>query len=136
MKETQSAGGVVVNTQGFIVITSQNGNSWSLPKGHIEKGEDVISAAKREIMEETGLTQLELVKDLGSYTRNRISLSGGDDLSEVKTIHMFLFKTNEEKLEPKDPNNPEAKWFNKTEVASYLTHPKDKEFFLSIVNQI
>ena len=49
---------------------------------------------------------------------------------------MFLFKADKQNLTPKDPNNPEAKWIDKSEVASYLTHPKDKEFFLSIMGQI
>ena len=58
MKETQSAGGVIENTEGKIVVVSQRGTSWSLPKGHIEDGEDILAAAKREIYEETGITEL------------------------------------------------------------------------------
>ncbi len=136
MQETQSAGGVVINGNKQIAITNQNGNSWSLPKGYIESGEDSIDAAKREIMEETGLANLTFVKDLGSYTRHRIGLSGQDDTTVHKTIHMYLFKTDETQLNPKDPNNPEAKWLYKHEVAGYLTHPKDKEFFQSIIGQL
>ena len=136
MTETQIAGGVVVNQFGQVAITSQNSNSWSLPKGHIDEGEEPLDAPKREIEEETGIINITLVKDLGSYTRNRIGIAGEDDQSELKTIHMFLFKADKQNLTPKDPNNPEAKWIDKSEVASYLTHPKDKEFFLSIMGQI
>lgn len=136
MQQTQSGGGVIINDAGQVVITNQNSNSWSLPKGHIEDGEDAMTAAKREIEEETGITNLTYVKDLGSYTRSRIGLYGEDDPNEQKTIHMFLFKTDETQLNPKDPNNPEAKWLDKHEVAGYLTHPKDKEFFMSILSQI
>jgi len=38
-----------------------------LPKGHIELGEDAVTAAMRETKEESGITDLKLVKDLGSY---------------------------------------------------------------------
>jgi len=49
---------------------------------------------------------------------------------------MFLFKTQQSYLKPVDPENPEAKWLKKEEVANLLTHPKDKEFFLSIMKEI
>ncbi len=49
---------------------------------------------------------------------------------------MFLFKTNQEVLKPIDPENPEARWVEKEKVAELLTHTKDKEFFLSVMNKI
>jgi 8-oxo-dGTP pyrophosphatase MutT (NUDIX family) len=129
MIETQSAGGVVLNTRGEVVVVSQQGNSWSLPKGHIDAGEDALAAAKREIAEEAGLTKLVLVRSLGTYQRFRGTPSGGDDTGELKTIHMFLFTTDEEHLAPQDPHNPEARWVETRDVAELLTHPKDKAFF-------
>ena len=137
MKLTLSAGGVVLNKHGQIAIVSQNGNSWSLPKGHVEEGEDYLTAAKREIYEETGIKELTLVKKLGNYERHRIGKdTNGDDISELKTLHFFLFKTNTETLKPVDTENPEARWVEKDKVADLLTHPKDKEFFLKIKDEI
>lgn len=136
MKQTKSAGGVVINEDNQVLVVNQNGNSWSLPKGHIDYGEDKLDATKREIYEESGITHLELVKELDSYHRYKISLNGGDDKSELKTIFIFLFKTNQEVLKPIDPKNPEAKWVEKNKVADLLTHKKDKEFFLSVVDKI
>ncbi len=52
----------------------------------------------------------------------------------MKTIHMFLFKTEQERLRPVDPANPEALWVKPTEVASLLTHPEDRAFFLHAIN--
>ena len=52
-----------------------------------------------------------------------------DDLSELKTIHIFLFKSEQEKLKPLDKNNPEAKWVDIHEVENYLTHKEDIKFF-------
>ena len=132
MKHTFSAGGVVLNQKGEVLVVNQNGNSWSLPKGHIDPGEDTLQTAIREIYEESGIKNLTLIKDLDNYQRYRISLDGGDDKSELKTIYMFLFKTDEEVLKPVDPANPEAKWIEKEKVSEFLTHKKDKEFFLSI----
>ena len=120
-------------------MVSQNGDSWSLPKGHLDHGEDEIMAAKREIYEEAGIKQesLKLIKKLGSYQRYRIGKNGkGDDKENLKTIHIYLFKTNQSNLSPIDPNNPEARWVNKEEVSELLTHLKDKEFFNSITKNI
>ena len=67
MKPTQTAGGIVLNTDGLVLVVSQNGNSWSLPKGHIDEDEDKLQAARREIYEESGISELELIKELSSY---------------------------------------------------------------------
>ena len=123
------AGGVVINDNNDVVVVNQNHDSWSLPKGHIDEGETPIDAAIREIYEETGIINPKLVKKIGHYDRYRIGLDGRDDLSELKTIHIFLFKSEQEKLKPLDKNNPEAKWVDIHEVENYLTHKEDIKFF-------
>ena len=65
MRKTKSAGGVVLNKNGEVLIVNQHGNSWSLPKGHIEEGEEILEAAKRETYEESGIKNLTYIKDLG-----------------------------------------------------------------------
>ena len=132
MLETFSAGGIVTNSDGHILVVSQHGTSWSLPKGHIDPGEDPLTAAKREIYEESGVRELQLVRELGTYRRYKIGANGGEDPSELKTITMFLFRTNQSHLQPTDPHNPEARWVPKSQVAALLTHPKDKEFFANL----
>lgn len=133
MKRTMSAGGVVLNRRGQVLVVNQRGKSWSLPKGHIEAGEDVLAAARREIYEESGLKELVLVKLLGSYERPRIGKHGGEDGAELKHLTFFLFTSSEEELGPIDPDNPEARWVDPSAVADLLTHPRDQEFFREIV---
>lgn len=130
-QNTKSAGGVVINKRGEDLVVNQWGKSWSLPKGHIDGGEDMVTAAKREIYEESGIKKLEFVKKLGSYKRYR----AGDDKRELKHI-FFLFKTNSTDLNPIDPHNPEARWVPKEKVFDLLTFEKDKEFFLKIKDKI
>lgn len=136
LKETKSSGGVVINRHGEVLVVSQEGKSWSFPKGHIDEGEDAITAAKREIHEESGIIDLELIKELGTYQRYKIGKDGGEDKSELKTIIMFLFRTNQDSLEPVDSKNPEARWVERSKVTDLLTHPKDKEFFLRMVQEV
>lgn len=133
MRKTHSAGGVVTNDEGKVLVVSQHGTSWSLPKGHIDPGENALQAARREIYEESGVRDLELVRELGTYERHKIGANGGEDRSELKAITMFLFRTKEKSLRPVDPDNPEAKWVERAKVAPLLTHEKDKEFFARVV---
>lgn len=135
-RHTNSAGGVVLSSSNAILIVSQHGDSWSLPKGHIDDGESPLEAAKREIAEEAGVTLLTYIQDLGSYKRFRISKAGGDDPTELKSIQMYLFTTPQIELRPTDPDNPEARWVSAHEVQDLLTHPKDVAFFQKVLPTI
>jgi len=135
-KVTRSAGGVVVNRKGQILVVNQRGRSWSLPKGHIEEGEEELEAARREIYEESGLRDLEYVKALGSYERARLGRDGGEDGSEWKKLTFFLFKADSETLKPVDPDNPEARWVDRDQAVELLTHPRDQEFLESILREL
>src|SRR5882724_7744630 len=98
MKSTHSAGGVVLNRKGQVLVVNQRGRSWSLPKGHIEKGENLLGAARREIYEESGLRKLKFVKLLGSYERTQIGRKGGEiggsekKNGRLKKLTFFLFE--------------------------------------------
>lgn len=134
--KTKSAGGVVLNSDGQVLVVSQHGHSWSLPKGHTEPNETGLETAYREIYEETGVSQLELLKELGTYSRYKISITQGDDTSELKEITLYLFKTTQINLKPIDPNHPQAKWVTIEEVPKLLTHSRDKEFFIKLIPTI
>jgi 8-oxo-dGTP pyrophosphatase MutT (NUDIX family) len=58
MKTVQhrSAGGLVVRGSQILLISTQSGRRWQLPKGHIEEGETSEQTAVREVREETGVT--------------------------------------------------------------------------------
>ena len=136
MKITRSAGGVVLNGKGQVLVVNQRGRSWSLPKGHIEEGEDPLSAARREIYEESGIRELQLVRFLGTYQRAKIGLHGGENIGELKNLSFYLFRSAAKVLKPIDPDNPEARWVDKNEVAAMLTHPKDRDFFLQVLPEL
>ncbi|MFA5105957.1 MAG: NUDIX domain-containing protein [Candidatus Micrarchaeia archaeon] len=138
MIKTKSAGGIVISPAGLVLVVNQKGTSWSLPKGHIDPGEDELAAAKREIYEESGIkpASLEFQGVLGTYSRYKIGKDGGEDRGELKEITILLFRTSQGELKPIDPENPEARWVEKEKVAGLLTHPKDKEFYLSALKKI
>lgn len=113
----------------------QRDDTWSLPKGHVEPGEDILTAARREIFEESGLHELLYLASLGSYLRLK-EHSTRYHGPELKTIYMFLFRSSEECLMPQDKENPEARWVAKSAVAKFLSYPEDRQFFLDIIGQI
>jgi ADP-ribose pyrophosphatase YjhB (NUDIX family) len=133
---TVTAGGVVINSQGKVLVVNQHGSSWSLPKGHVDPGEGPLESAIREVREESGVTDMEFLSTLGAYGRYKIGEHTGEDKSEWKILLFFLFRTKQNELKPQDPHNPEARWVHPDEVEALLTHPKDKAFFKSIRSQI
>lgn len=53
---------ICVQSRGkWIFSRHKQRKSWDIPGGHIEHGESVLSAAKRELFEETGLTMGQLI---------------------------------------------------------------------------
>ena len=141
MMPRASAGGVIVNRAGEILLVQQHNNSWSLPKGGINEGESEYEAALREIKEETGLTKLTLVGELGSYERYSIGLDGVGETKEwgSRKRTFFLFKTDE--VVAGGFNDPDGevtavRFVSLVEARDLLTHPKDKEFLDSITPNI
>lgn len=133
-----AAGGVVVGEDGRIVLVLQRANTWSLPKGGVEGEESLLQAARREIFEETGLDNLELIEELGTYDRYSLTKDGkGENLVyPLGRRTMFLFHTNESTFIPTDGEIIEARWVTIDEALSLLTHPKDVAFLASVRDRI
>ncbi len=134
----ESAGGVIVGPDGRVVVVEQNGNSWSFPKGGVETGETARQAAEREIYEESGVTELTYVADLGSYERYSLGKDGKEeqiDQGLVKRTY-FLYTTAQTELMPHDPESTQARFATIEEAIVLLTHPKDKEFLASVADRV
>jgi 8-oxo-dGTP pyrophosphatase MutT (NUDIX family) len=132
---TYSAGGIITNGSDRVILICENGNFWGLPKGRIEKGEDALTAAIREIREEAGIERLKLIKSLGSYGRHPFTTDNKEDKSELKIIQMYLFRSDQVAMQPLEANLT-AVWLHIKDAATMLTHPADKGFFLSVKDQI
>ncbi len=135
-----TAGGIIVNTEGKVALVYQNHNSWAFPKGGIDPGETTLEAAWREIKEETGLTAETIVYkgELGTYKRYSIGRDGtGEDTSRPESTRTFyLFATHATEMHPEDNEVSEARFVIIDEALELLTHPKDKEFLASIRERI
>jgi 8-oxo-dGTP pyrophosphatase MutT (NUDIX family) len=95
-----SAGGVVVRAHAGepLVAFARESNHPQpvIPKGGVEPGEDLLQAARREIEEEAGLSQLVLVQKLGVLERLAF------DKRRWIVTHVFLFTTDQLTGTPSD----------------------------------
>jgi 8-oxo-dGTP pyrophosphatase MutT (NUDIX family) len=60
----QAGGGAVLNEKKQVLLIFRLGK-WDLPKGKLDKGEDLAACALREVEEETGLSNVTLDKAMG-----------------------------------------------------------------------
>lgn len=105
ISKRRSAGGVLFDKNGNIVLVQEIDGSWSLPKGGIDEGESPLNAAIREIKEETGIGSLYPIKSLGRYYRPTRK-------GKKRLVFMYLFQVENQKLQPRDRRNPQAKFFS------------------------
>lgn len=83
-----------------ILLIKDAKNRWTIPKGHVEEGEEPKDTAKREITEETGLQDMKVMNWLGKvnfrYRRNHTLV--------LMTMHIFLVQGlgNTNRLHPED----------------------------------
>lgn len=128
MIQTRSAGGIVLGNGGTVaMVCGSNSRSWLFPKGHVEPGESDEEAARREIAEETGLTDLEYLDDLGEFTRMRVAF-GTDDEEEEKTFHLFLFAAPPGAQLTATSEMPDVEWVPYRDVPERLGSPNEELF--------
>jgi 8-oxo-dGTP pyrophosphatase MutT (NUDIX family) len=82
----QAAGGAVTDADGRLLAIHRLGR-WDLPKGKVERGEDIEAAALREVQEECGLRRLRIVKPL-LQTWHTYDRHG----PQLKCTHWFLME--------------------------------------------
>jgi len=112
LKVVPAAGGLVLNTHKEVLFIYRN-DTWDLPKGKIEKGESIETAALREVEEECGIFNLSLDKKL--LTTYHIYDQNGLHLKET---HWFLMHSNYKKeLIPQlEEGITQVVFKNKTEI--------------------
>ncbi len=104
-----AGGGLVYNSKKQILFIHRNGR-WDLPKGKIEKKEDIEDCAKREVMEETGVTGLQITRPL-EITYHVFKRNGKFCLKETFWFEMTTDFTGD--LVPqKKEGIKKAKWLN------------------------
>ncbi|PJE39811.1 MAG: NUDIX hydrolase [Flavobacterium sp.] len=85
----KAGGGLVYNKAGDVLFIFRNGK-WDLPKGGIEKGEEIEDTAIREVEEETGVTNLKITHKL--QKTYHVFKRGGK--YKLKVTHWYEMRTD------------------------------------------
>lgn len=130
MRFEKSCGGIIYyNKEGkkeYLLIKHLNGEHWSFPKGHMEKGETAIQTAKREILEETGLDVL-INEDIFAST---LYFPKKD---VIKHVVFFLAESNSKIITIQESEVLSYKWVSEEEVLDALTYENDKQLFKKLI---
>jgi 8-oxo-dGTP pyrophosphatase MutT (NUDIX family) len=127
-----SAGGLIWRRRGDgsigVVLVRPTGRStWVMPKGHLEEGETVAEAAKREAREESGLTVGE-IEPLGeiSYVYSSRERNGATLTRIFKRVHFFLMEHTGGDPSAHDSETDEVAWLSFDEALARATHPSEQ----------
>lgn len=103
---------------------------WCLPKGHVEPGESLQECALREVQEESGLTSIQVIEELGEVSYRFYQASTDRNIS--KTVYYFLMRSGTEEL-VQGPIVDHAvvfdlsEWVSLAEALSRVPYPTDLE---------
>jgi putative (di)nucleoside polyphosphate hydrolase len=114
---------VVLNKDNKIFVAKRIDNQknfWQMPQGGIDKGEDYLVAAYRELEEETSIKNVKLIKELDGFItyelpKNLLGIIWKGKYRGQKQkwfIMRFLGKDNEINIKTKHPEFCDWKWVN------------------------
>jgi bis(5'-nucleosidyl)-tetraphosphatase len=125
--EVKSAGGILYKIENesikyLLLRHVKTDNHWGFPKGRIEEGEKEIDAAKREIIEETGINKISFEKDFCEKINYSFEKEG---VVRDKTVTYFLSKVEEGETTLSNEHS-EFFWETYDEVLEKLENESDK----------
>ncbi|MEX6689389.1 NUDIX domain-containing protein [Danxiaibacter flavus] len=116
-----AAGGLVTNEKNELLMIFRRGK-WDLPKGKLDEGESIEACALREVREETGLQQLDLLNEVGITYHEYFDKFTNADV--IKRTHWYAMKTvTDQNLTPQTEEDIEQiVWADRKQIADHLTN--------------
>lgn len=124
-----SAGGVIFRKHDDVVevalISVKGGKVWALPKGLVEKGENIARTAHREVKEETGLDG-RILENLGHVEYFYAFKDKGETTRYFKIVYFFLMEYSAGSTDGHDEEVVECRWFPIDEAVGLLKYEDEK----------
>ena len=139
--------GIIVlnnNNQVFVGKRKDNpGDKWQMPQGGVDKGEDFITAMRRELIEETSIKNIKILKEIQNMYQYELpdNLVGiiwkGKFRGQRQKwfITKFLGKDDEINLETPQPEFIDWKWIDPRDLPEIIVDFK-KELYLNLLKEI
>ena len=125
MTYERSAGAIVYTIENgelkYLIIRSKEG-IYGFPKGHLEAGEDDVAAAKREILEETGI-KAELLTEFSITTEYPLPKKPG----VMKSVTYFAASFDGQSPKPQEAEVSEIRLMSYTDAIAVIRHDNLKE---------
>ena len=139
--------GIIVlnnNNQVFVGKRKDNpGDKWQMPQGGVDKGEDFITAMRRELIEETSIKNIKILKEIQNMYQYELpdNLVGiiwrGKFRGQRQKwfITKFLGKDDEINLDTQHPEFIDWKWIDPKDLPEVIVDFK-KELYLNLLKEI
>lgn len=130
-----SAGGIVFRRNNgqteLALIAVKEGRVWCLPKGHVEKGENIARTAHREVKEETGLDG-KIIQLLDNIHYFYVSKKGESATRIFKIVYFFLMEYTGGDVKDHDAEVHDCRWFPLDEAIEKVEYRDEKEILLKV----
>ena len=139
--------GIIVlnnNNQVFVGKRKDNpGDKWQMPQGGVDKGEDFITAMKRELVEETSIKNIKILKEIQNMyqyelPKNLVGIIWRGKFRGQRQkwfITKFLGKDDEINLDTQHPEFIDWKWIDPNDLPEVIVDFK-KELYLNLLKEI
>lgn len=126
----------------FVGKRIDNQEAWQMPQGGIDKDEDIESAAKRELFEETGIQSIRIIKrsekiytyDLPQHLLGKIWKGKYKGQKQTWFLIKFLGPDSEININQKHPEFNEWMWVDIQKLPELIVSFK-KDLYLSVVKE-
>ncbi len=130
-----SSGGVVFqrrdNNAEIALIAVKEGTVWCLPKGLVEKGENIARTAHREVKEETGLDG-RIIKLIGNIHYFYVSKEEGETRRIFKIVYFFLMEYTGGDVSGHDAEVADCRWFPIDEAIEIAGYKDEKGLLIKV----
>ena len=139
--------GVIIlnkNDKVFVGKRKDNpGNNWQMPQGGVDEGEDYITAMKRELLEETSIQNIEIIKEIDKIFQyelpeNLVGIIWKGKYRGQKQkwfITRFLGEEKEINLNTKHAEFIDWKWIEPKLLPEVIVNFK-KDLYLNLLKEI